>query len=60
MLYEISVYYVMLREIVNLIGLEFLVEFEVFDILDYESCWVDCEFYCIEVEMCLFENSSVY
>lgn len=58
--YEICVYQVIVKEIVDFIGLNFLVEIEIFDIVDYESCWVDVEFYCIEVEMYIFEQSGVY
>lgn len=58
--HETSAYHAMSREIANLIGLESSVESEASDILDYESCWADCEPYRTEAEMRLLENSSAY
>lgn len=60
MVYEISVYQVMVKEIFGLIGLEFGVECEEFDVVDYEGCWEDVEFCNVELEICMIEKSSVY
>jgi len=60
MLHETSAYQAMSREIADLIGLGSSVESEASDILDYESCWVDCEPYRTEAEMRMLEKSSAY